>query len=222
MTLIDGLGHDIDRVQKPKQLKAPNPVLGFGLDIALVALFSALIFVAVNAPAYYMIVMFKVLPEKFAKNIEVPVSPISPKDVAQLPDDSIVISKIGVEAPIIWDAKDPDIMRALEGGVAHLAGSGKPKEGKNIFLTGHSSNYWWSAGNYKTIFALLPELKEKDEILLTRDGAISLYEVEKTIEVKKSEVGGYLNTDSERLTIMTCVPVGTNLRRLLVIAKPIL
>lgn len=222
MTLIDGLGHDIDRVQKPKQLRAPNQVLGFVCDLALVVLFSALIFVGVNAPSYYMIVMFKVRPEKFAKNIEVPISLVSPKDVAQLPDNSIIISKIGVEAPVIWDVKDTDIVGALEGGVAHLAGSGKPKEEKNIFLTGHSSNYWWSAGNYKTVFALLPELKEKDEILLTRDGAISLYEVERTIEVKKSEVGGYLTTDSERLTIMTCVPVGTNLRRLLVIAKPVL
>jgi len=222
MTLIDGLGHDIDRVQKPKQLRAPNPALAFILDIALIALFSALVFVGVNFPSYYKIAMFRINPEKFAKNVETTVSFALPKDVSQLPDNSIIISKIGVAAPIVWDVKETEIMSALESGVAHLAGSGKPDAGKNIFLTGHSSNYWWSAGNYKTVFALLPELKEKDEILLTRDGAISRYEVEKILEVKKSEVGDYLITDGERLTIMTCVPVGTNLRRLLVIAELVL
>lgn len=221
MTLIDGLGHDIDRVQKPRQLRAPNPALAFILDIVLIALFSALVFVGVNFPSYYKIAMFRINPEKFAKNVETAVSPASPKDVAQLPDNSIVISKIGVQAPIVWDVQDANIMGALEGGVVHLAGTGKPKEGKNVFLTGHSSNYWWSAGNYRTVFALLPELKEKDEILLTRDGTINRYEVEKSVEVKKNEVGDYLITDGERLTIMTCVPVGTNLRRLLVVARPI-
>lgn len=144
-------------------------------------------------------------------------SATSPKQYA---DNTLFIPKVGIEAPIGWDTGENGIMSTLEKNLAHIAGTGKPGEGKNIFITGHSSNYWWNRGNYNTIFALLPELKEGDEIFITYQGKFRKYVVSKTEEVKKSEVENYIDSNQEQLTLMTCVPVGTNLKRLLVFAKP--
>jgi len=148
-------------------------------------------------------------------------TPVASKGVKQYADSTLFIPKIGVEAPIGWDVGENDIMGALEKNLAHISGTGKPSEDKNIFVTGHSSNYWWKSGDFKTVFALLPELKENDEIFITYKGKFYKYVVFKTEEVGKNDVSNYIDSDKEQLTLMTCVPVGTNLRRLLVFAKPV-
>jgi LPXTG-site transpeptidase (sortase) family protein len=147
-------------------------------------------------------------------------TPVASKGVKQYVDNTLFIPKIGVEAPIGWDIGENDIMGALEKNLAHINGTGKPSEGKNIFVTGHSSNYWWKSGDFKTVFALLPELKENDEIFITYKGKFYKYIVTKSEEVNKDEVSNFIDSDKEQLTLMTCVPVGTNLHRLLVFAKP--
>ena len=220
MVLVDGLGFNIDSVKAPKNYRPPNPIITFVLNLLLIALFSTFVFVAVNLPAYYSILKYHINPRSVA--IESPAMPSSDQDkpVIQMENDTLIISKIGVNVPVKWDVPPDEIMSSLEKGVVQIEGTGKPGEGKNIFITGHSSNYWWKEGDYNAIFALLPQLTAGDEIYAVRSGKINKYIVDETQEIDRKEVSKFIDSDGEKLTLMTCFPIGTNLRRLLVIASP--
>ncbi len=225
MVLVDTLGDPIEDLS-PKEFRQQNFFLRLAKNLLLIIFFSSVVFVTINLPAYIIIGEYKINPTKFAfeanvqKKLEQADTFGQYKPTVQYPDNSLFIPKIGVNAPVIYDVGSEDIMESLRDGVVHLVGSGHIGDGKNIFVTGHSSNYWWEKGNYNTVFALLPNLNTGDEIYLTDHGKLRRYLVQGKTEVSKNEVDNYLDSEKEQLTLMTCVPVGTNLRRLLIIASP--
>lgn len=216
MALLDPVGFDLDEIKSPTRIKRPHIIIRVFSNLFLILFFSSLVFAVINLPAYLLIYRFKTNPQSVSQAA-------IPKEIEvnQLGDNSLIIPKIGVKTPINWDTRPGDVMAVLGEKIAHLAGSGKPGEGENVFITGHSSNYWWREGSINTVFALLPELQEGDEILVTSNGKIFRYKVSEKLEVSPKKTGDYFISSSEQLTLMTCVPVGTNLRRLLVIAKPV-
>lgn len=218
MVLVDELGFSSKELKEPKRYKAEPIWWSVIKNTLLVLFFSAIVFVLINMPAYFLISKYKINPQSIAK-IEPPKE--QGGEISRKYDDNtLYIEKIGVKAPIKWDTTSSEINDSLERGLVHIVNTGKPGENRNIFITGHSSNYWWKAGDYNSVFALLPELKENDEIYLTYKGQIKKFKVSETIELKKKEVSSYVNSSEEKLTLMTCYPVGTNLKRFLVIAKP--
>lgn len=225
MVLVDTLGDPIEDLS-PKEFRQQNFFLRLAKNLLLIIFFSSVVFVTINLPAYIIIGEYKINPTKFAfeanvqKKLEQADTFGQYKPTVQYPDNSLFIPKIGVNVPVIYDVGSEDIMESLRDGVVHLVGSGHIGDGKNIFVTGHSSNYWWEKGNYNTVFALLPNLNTGDEIYLTDHGKLRRYLVQGKTEVSKNEVDNYLDSEKEQLTLMTCVPVGTNLRRLLIIASP--
>lgn len=134
----------------------------------------------------------------------------------------LIIPQIQVNAPIIWNVAPEQITQNLENGVVHYQGTALPGTLGNIFITGHSSYYPWAAGNYKDVFALLGKLKTKDKIYLQYKGANFVYEVSEIKVVLPDDLSVLGSTNQKTLTLMTCVPVGTNLKRLIVTAKQIL
>lgn len=223
MVLVDSIGGGSDKINLSPLPKKHHPAVAFLLNFSLILFFSAFVFFFINVPAYVMISRYKFAPQSIA--IESPEVVLSsgaaPKSINRYEDNTIVIPKIGVNAPVLWDVGGGKVMESLQSGVVHLAGTVRPGETGNSFLTGHSSNYWWRGGDYNSVFALLPELKEEDDIFIIFHGKIKKYKVKKMVEVRKSEVSSYVTAPSERLTLMTCTPIGTNLRRLLVIAEPV-
>jgi len=140
-----------------------------------------------------------------------------PDDV---PENGIYISKIDIKAPITWNGQADNIQELLKKGVAHIAGSATPGMTGNVFLTGHSSELPWADGDYKTVFALLDKLENGDEIIVRIDKQNYLYKVYNKQVTGKDEVGGFVKTDKkESITIMTCYPVGSSLKRLIVQAE---
>lgn len=141
---------------------------------------------------------------------------------SSLEDNHIFINRIKVNAPINWDIENNNdaVLKGLETGVAALKGTAKPGENGNIFIVGHSSNYLWAKGDYKHVFALLPQVTNGDLITITYHNTPYVYRVSdiKTVNPDDTSV---LKSDSAQLSLMTCVPLGTNLKRLVVIAKPI-
>lgn len=240
MVLVDSVGYDLGKYKEPQEYKKPTLIVRFLKNLGLILFFSFIVFFTVNFPAYAAITGYKVNPIKFKKEapqienaLIVPregrttaatsnatKTPVPTKEIKQYPDSTLFIPKIGIEAPINWDTGENGIMNTLERGLAHIAGTGKPGDGKNVYVTGHSSNYWWKVGDYNTIFALLPEMNNGDEIFITYKGKFYKYKVSDIKEVNPKEVENYIETKDEQLTLMTCVPVGTNLRRLLIFAKP--
>lgn len=222
MVLVDSLGGGSKKINISPIPQKKHPFVQFILNLILILFFSSFVFLLINLPAYYSIYKYKFAPQsvEIASPEKLLASAKEPGAIKQYDDNTIVIPKIGVKAPITWDVGGGQVMDTLQKGVVHLGGTSRPGEKGNTFLTGHSSNYWWKGGDYNNVFALLPELSKGDEIFAIYHGQLKKYKVTDKLEVKKSEVKSYVESDDERITLMTCVPVGTNLKRLLILADP--
>jgi len=137
---------------------------------------------------------------------------------------SIVIEKIGVNAPIVADVSTTDekVYRdALKNGIAHAISSDYPTTApSNVYLFAHASLNFWNLGKYATVFNLLRKLNYKDPIHIFYDNRDFVYEV-----VNKEVVKGWDTNPIKRavieplLTLQTCDPPGTTLNRYVVTAK---
>lgn len=146
------------------------------------------------------------------------------------PDNRLIIPKLDKNIPIIesdpakllssdWETLEKTFQEDLKSGVLHYPGTSVPGEPGNMFITGHSSYYFWDSGNYKNVFARLNHLEVGDDIVIYYDQQKYHYQVTEKKEVSKDDVSVLAQGDDQRLTLMTCTPVGTNLRRLIVTAE---
>ena len=110
-------------------------------------------------------------------------------------------------------------MEALRYGIVHFPGTAMPCEHGNIALTGHSSYFPWAQGRFKDVFALLHEIQMGDKILLYHKQTKYIYEVSDIKIVKPDDINVLDPTEDDRLTLITCTPIGTDLRRLVVTAR---
>ncbi len=146
---------------------------------------------------------------------------LTPEDT----DFSIVIPKIGANSKIISNvdsADESDYLTALQSGVAHTLGTAFPGEGGHIFLFAHSTDYFWNIGTYNAVFYLLSKLEKNDEVNLFYKGQRYRYQIVSKQIVDPSQVE-YITrkTNKEFLTLQTCWPPGTTLKRQLVFASRI-
>lgn len=138
------------------------------------------------------------------------------------PQFSIVVPKIAANSKIFANtnpADEKEYLDILKKGVAHAAGTAFPGEGGHIFLFAHSTDYFWNVSNYNAVFYLLYKLEKGDEVNLFYKGQRYVYKVIGKEIVDPSQVQ-YLTrkTNREFLTLQTCWPPGTTLKRLLVFA----
>ena len=142
-------------------------------------------------------------------------------------DFGIVIEKINVNAPVIAnvDSSDPDTyVAALKQGAAHATGTAFPGarglENNNVFIFAHSTLNLWDVPKYNAIFILLNKLEAGDKVVTFYKGKRYDYEVFEKKIVDAQDVR-YLTDPSKDsiLTLQTCDPPGTQLRRLIVTAK---
>ena len=111
--------------------------------------------------------------------------------------------------------------------LGHYAGTALPGEVGNVFIYGHSVvPFFFNPDNYKTIFSNLHKLENDDIIEVEYDGKKYKYQVFEKKILTPEEVTPlstltppYLN--EKTLSLMTCTPPGTTLKRLIVGAKQI-
>jgi LPXTG-site transpeptidase (sortase) family protein len=116
-----------------------------------------------------------------------------------------------------WIAFEGRIQDDLRKGVVHYPYTAYPGETGNVFITGHSSYYPWDSGKYKSVFALLPKIELGKTIIMHFGGKEFTYRVVKKYEVRPTEVNVLKQPqDKKMLTLMTCTPVGTTMKRLIV------
>ena len=91
----------------------------------------------------------------------------------------------------------------------------------NAVIFGHSVlPQFFNPKSYWTIFSTLFKLKQGDEILLNYDNIQYRYLVEEMFEVQPSDLSVLEQRfDGRYLTLITCTPPGTYLRRLIVRAR---
>lgn len=140
-------------------------------------------------------------------------------------DFSILIEKIGVNAPIVKDVNVilPEVyMESLKKGVAHASFSDYPSEDftSNVYLFAHSSNNFWELGRYSSVFNLVYKLILQDEINVFFEGRRYVYQVDNKILVNDFKVDDTIyETFGPTLTLQTCYPTGTTDYRLVVRAS---
>lgn len=106
--------------------------------------------------------------------------------------------------------------------LGHYIGSNLPGESGNTFIYGHSVlPIFYNPDNYKTIFSTLDELEIGDEFTIEYNNKKLTYAIEEKKELYPDQVdplGGYkpkyLNEST--VTLMTCFPAGTKIKRLMV------
>ncbi|MDP2684687.1 MAG: sortase [bacterium] len=137
----------------------------------------------------------------------------------------IYIPDVGIDAPVVYITQEQnnetDHQTALANGVVHYPGTAKPGEYGNAYIFGHSSDYFWKEGNYKQIFKPLIDIPLDTVIKITdEEGKLYYYKVIETKIVGPDETS-VLEQDYERklLTLQTSWPLGTALKRYLVIAE---
>ena len=197
----------LNQVKKENKKHFSLPLI-VGLILILVSLTIPL---KTFTPVISSEIKYQISPPK--KDIE-----ISPIDT----DFSIVIPKIAANTKV---AKNIDPFNsqiyqlALTQGVAHASTSDTPDKSGNVFIFAHSAGNWYQANQYNAVFYLLNKLSSGDEIFVYYKNQKYTYLVDqiKTVDSKQTD---YLNRSfgQHQLTLMTCWPPGTTLKRLLVTA----
>ncbi|MFH0838015.1 MAG: sortase [Patescibacteria group bacterium] len=148
-------------------------------------------------------------------------------------DNRLVIPKLGKSVPLVemgteniegenWTDLEKQIQSGLQQGVVHYPGTAKPGQIGNVFITGHSSYYPWDPGQFKDVFAVLGQLEVGDEYYVYYDQKKYTYKVTEKLEVQPDNVNVLQQPHDKKVsTLMTCTPVGTTLRRLIIRAEDI-
>lgn len=137
----------------------------------------------------------------------------------------LIIPKINVDVPVVYGVgyDQQSQLKAMEKGVAHFAIPGadsRPGQIGNTVLSGHSSNDLFDPGDYKFIFAQLEKMKIGDSIYVNYQSTRYSYTVTKKEVVLPTQVNKLIYpTDKPILTLITCTPLGTAEKRLLVTAE---
>jgi len=136
-------------------------------------------------------------------------------------DSKIIIPKINVEVPVVFDVETTEesaVQDGLERGVVQYATTSKPGEQGGGAIFGHSSNNLLNRGQYKFAFVLLSRLEKDDTFYIEKDGIRYVYKIFDTKIVPPTDIS-VLNSipgKTSTMALITCDPPGTTINRLVV------
>lgn len=137
--------------------------------------------------------------------------------------NTVTVPRIGVRAPLIEIPVNTQSaqQKGLEQGVIHIAGTVRAGQTGNAFYAGHSSDYLFKPGHYKTVFALLPELRKNDYFILSDDKNAYYYRINEVVitSPKDTTVLTRGNKEKKFASLQTSYPVGTALKRFVVVGE---
>lgn len=155
--------------------------------------------------------------------LDIEVTPVDNRIIIPRIDQNIPIISVSSESLIQrdWVTLERDMQRALRDGVIYYPGTSNPGQTGNTVITGHSSYFPWDPGRFKDVFALLHEVVVGDRVVIYHNQDKYIYEVFEVKVVLPEDIEVLKQTPEEQLTLITCTPVGTNLKRLILKARPI-
>lgn len=143
-------------------------------------------------------------------------APSLPETPSKVRYYNLSIPKLKIEQAVVEIGGD-DLSKNL----IHYKGTALPGKPGNAVVFGHSTlPQLFDPKNYLSIFSTLPTLKKGDDIKVDYDGIVYTFRIEEMFEVKPTNFKVLEQRyDDSYLTLITCVPPGTYLRRLVVQAR---
>jgi len=142
------------------------------------------------------------------------------------PDIRVIVDRIGVNAPVILSEsrEEEDIQKHLQNGAIHYPGTSMPGNSGNIYITGHSSDFVWAKGEYKTLFSRLGEVEVNDiiKVVYTFNNGNQvdfIYQIYNIQVVAVDDPRLFQPEPSSVLTLVTSWPVGSTKERFMVKAR---
>ena len=150
--------------------------------------------------------------------VNLPAIPIEAEssNLLEIPQFNIKAPILGVETP-----DSGTIYKTLKQGVVLYPGSDIPGKGYSIII-GHSSQYPWDSGRYKSVFSLLNQLEQGDKIYVFWNQKPLVFEVrDKNIFLpwpKGTESTETIFPPSDEITLVlqSCWPIGVASKRVAV------
>lgn len=205
-----------DSAKKNHRHRKIIPIL-IGAGVILIVLF-----LQYNRLIFTPIIAYMAPGENVASEIE-SIDPTVSNIISK--DPKVIIPKLNVNAPIVFDVDPNDTMSAMDNGVAHFrvpGASAFPGEIGNFVISGHSSGDIYETNPYRFIFSGLERLTDGDLIYINYEGTRYTYSVIKRQVVAPSNVAALdMQTDKPLITLITCTPLGTSKNRLLVTGEQI-
>jgi LPXTG-site transpeptidase (sortase) family protein len=136
---------------------------------------------------------------------------------AKTEDYFLSIGKIKVYVSIIAGIDPSNEVaydEALKKGVLLMPGAGEIGKPGNTVIYGHSSSN--ELGNYNVVFAKLNDLENDNEIVVEKEGQRYVYKVTGKKVVESTDLTVLEQTSDQKITLMTCWPIGTDKQRLIV------
>lgn len=152
-----------------------------------------------------------------SNNVETPLKlPKLEKIIQYEKPNSVVIEKISLIAPLIFSQgkTQKEIEADLNNGAVAYPGSVLPGEIGNLFITGHSSVYPWNHSAFGKVFAALDKLETGDRVIVYYDKHKFEYKIANKYIAKPQDVRLVHPENEAKITLFTCWPIGTNLKRL--------
>jgi LPXTG-site transpeptidase (sortase) family protein len=160
---------------------------------------------------------------EFIQNLVNPTLPASLASATSTPN-TLTIPSLGLHVPVVYVSQNNEkaYQDGLKYGVVHYPGTAEPGTLGNDYIFGHSSDYWWSDGKFQTVFAVLPRIKQGADIYLTNARGESftyrVYAAKVVLATDISYLGQY-GYKRKLLTLQTSWPIGTALKRFVVLAE---
>jgi LPXTG-site transpeptidase (sortase) family protein len=115
-----------------------------------------------------------------------------------------------------------DFNNELMEGVALYPGTAAPGTPWHGLIFGHSSQERWIKNEYSTIFAKLYELEVGDTFSITRKWSLYRYRMVEQVVVQPEnviDIYNKRNKDRHHISLISCWPLGTRRRRMVVTAE---
>lgn len=126
---------------------------------------------------------------------------------------TLTIEKLGINRATVRN-DHTDLKQSL----IQYPGTADPGDLGNTVIFGHSVlPQFFNPQNYITIFSTLHRLEVEDQIQMESDGASYTYEIYQMYETSPDDLTPLAQSyDGRYLTLITCTPPGTYLRRLII------
>lgn len=148
------------------------------------------------------------------------------------PTNRLIISDLNINVPLIDvpvkkgnDFTEGNFDEELMQGVVKYPTTAIPGAQGNSLLFGHSSTERWKKNPYGIVFRNLPKLQAGQQFQIVWNGQLTTYEMIERKVVLPKEVADYYhefqNKGESFVTLMGCYPIGSDAKRMMVVAKKV-